>query len=164
MPAAPESRAPLAPNHDGLERFAWWLDSAFVVPGTRIRVGFDALVGLIPGIGDLAGTLLSSYIIVVAMRRGVPPAALARMAINVGVEAVVGAVPILGDLFDVAWRANERNVRLLRQYRAAPQAVRRQSRAVVAAWLVVLVAGLVGVSALVIVIVRWLVVELRTVF
>jgi hypothetical protein len=160
MPTGPEPRDSVA-LHDGLERFAWWLDSAFVVPGTRIRIGFDALIGLIPGLGDLAGTLLSSYIIAVAVRRRVPPAALARMAINVGVEAVVGAVPILGDLFDVVWRANDRNVRLLRQYRAAPQVARRQSRAVVAAWLVVLITGLVGVSALVFVIVRWVVVELR---
>lgn len=160
MPTEPKALDSVGP-HDGLERFAWWLDSAFVVPGTRIRIGFDALLGLIPGIGDLAGTLLSSYIIAVAARQGVPSAALARMAINVGVEAVVGAVPILGDLFDVVWRANDRNVQLLRQYRAEPQAVRRQSRAVVAAWLVALVAGLVGVTALVFVVVRWLVVELR---
>ncbi len=148
-------------TRDGLERFAWWLDSALVVPGTRIRIGFDALIGLIPGIGDLAGTLLSSYIIVVAARRGGPSAALARMALNVGVEAVVGAVPILGDLFDVVWRANDRNVRLLRQYDVAPHAVRRQSRAVVAAWLAALLALLVGVSALVVVIVQWLVEALR---
>jgi hypothetical protein len=149
---------------DGLERLAWWLDSALVVPGTRIRIGFDALIGLIPGIGDLAGTLLSSYIVAVAARRGVPSAALARMAINIGIEAVVGAIPILGDLFDVVWRANDRNVKLLRQYRAEPQAAHRQSRAVVAAWLAGLLALLIGVSALAFMIVRWLVVELRAAF
>jgi hypothetical protein len=86
------------------------------------------------------------------------------MAINIGIEAVVGAIPILGDLFDVVWRANDRNVKLLRQYRAEPQAAQRQSRAVVAAWLAGLLALLIGVSALAFMIVRWLVVELRAAF
>src|SRR5688572_10740846 len=90
-------------ERDELDRLAWWLDSAIAVPGTRVRVGLDALIGLIPGIGDVTGMLMSSYIIAVAARRGAPPSTLARMAINVALEAFVGAVPILGDVFDALW-------------------------------------------------------------
>jgi hypothetical protein len=139
----------------GVERFAWWLDSAIVVPGTRFRIGIDALVGLIPGVGDVVGALLSSYIIAVAAREGAPAAALLRMAINVGIESLIGAIPLVGDLFDAAWRANERNVRLLRQHRTAPHAVRRQSKAVVAGWLVGVGAVLVGLAAAAFAVVRW---------
>ena len=107
-------------SYDGLERLAWLLDSAIVVPGTRFRVGLDALIGLIPGLGDLIGTALSAYIVAAAARRGLPRSVLLRMAFNVGLEAVVGVVPILGDLFDAAWKANQRNMALLRQYAAVP--------------------------------------------
>ena len=125
----------------GVDRLAWWLDNAIAIPGTRFRIGFDALIGLIPGVGDLVGTLLSSYIIVVAASRGLPRSVLARMAINVGIEAIVGLVPIAGDLFDAAWKANQRNLRLMDQFERAPGAAKGQSRAVVAAWAI-------GVSAL----------------
>jgi Domain of unknown function (DUF4112) len=149
---------------DELERLAWWLDSAIAVPGTRIRVGIDALIGLIPGVGDVAGMLMSSYIIAVAARRGAPPSALARMAINVALETLVGAVPILGDIFDALWRANDRNVRLLRQHRVAPQAVRRQSRAVVMAWVVGSIAVVAAVSVVAFNVLRWLIREVSAAF
>lgn len=141
----------------GIERLAWWLDSAIRVPGTRFRIGFDALVGLIPGIGDFVGTLLSSYIIAVAASRGVPPSALARMAINVGIEAVVGLVPVIGDLFDAGWKANERNVQLLRQFEETPTAARRQSRAVVAAWFAGIIVLLVALGIAALAVLRWIV-------
>jgi hypothetical protein len=150
--------------HDELDRLAWWLDSAIAVPGTRLRVGLDALIGLIPGIGDVTGMLMSSYIIAVAARRGAPPSALARMAINVALETFVGAVPILGDVFDAVWRANERNVRLLRQHRLAPHAVRRQSRAVVAAWVAGSLVVVAAVGLVAFAILRWLVRELGAAF
>ena len=102
--------ATVEPRPGGVDRLAWWLDNAITVPGTRFRIGFDALIGLIPGVGDLIGTLLSSYIIAVAAAQGLPASALARMAINVGVEAIVGAVLIVGDLFDAVWKANQRNI------------------------------------------------------
>jgi hypothetical protein len=141
----------------GVDRLAWWLDNAIAVPGTRFRIGFDALIGLIPGVGDLIGTLLSSYIIAVAAAQGLPASALARMAINVGLEAIVGAVPIIGDLFDAAWKANQRNIALLAQFRRTPAAARRQSRAVVAAWLAGALAfiALLGIAAFAVV--RWLI-------
>jgi hypothetical protein len=93
------------------------------------------LIGLVPGIGDLIGTALSAYIVAVAARRGLPGSVLIRMAVNVGVEALVGVVPIVGDLFDAAWKANQRNVALLRQYAAVPRRAHAQSRLVVGGWL-----------------------------
>jgi hypothetical protein len=164
LSSEPEFEDRPAAARDQLDRLAWWLDSAIAVPGTRLRVGLDALIGLIPGVGDLTGMLMSSYIIAVAARRGAPPAALARMAINVALETLIGAVPILGDVFDALWRANERNVRLLRQHGVAPQAVRRQSRFVVAAWLAGSLVVVAGVAIVAFVVLRWLIREIGTTF
>lgn len=151
-----DHRSAVPPRDDGLERLAWWLDSAFAVPGTRFRIGLDALIGLVPGIGDLVGTALSAYIVAVAARRGLPGSMLLRMAANVGVEAVVGIVPIVGDLFDAGWKANQRNVTLLRQYAAVPRRAHAQSRLVVGGWLLALVAAAAGLVTLAYVVVRWL--------
>jgi hypothetical protein len=143
-------------HRTGVDRLAWWLDNAIAVPGTRFRIGFDALIGLIPGIGDLVGTLLSSYIIAVAAARGLPASALARMAINVGIEAIVGLVPILGDLFDAGWKANQRNIQLMHQFQETPAAARRQSRAVVAAWSAgaIVFLAVLGIAAFAVI--RWI--------
>jgi hypothetical protein len=107
-----------APSADAalrrLQTVANLLDSAFVVPGTRQRVGIDALVGLIPGIGDLLTTILSSYIIWEARNLGVSRFALARMIGNLGIHATVGSIPLAGDLFDAFFRVNQRNMRILR--------------------------------------------------
>ena len=89
------------------------------IPGTRYRVGLDGLVGLIPGVGDAAGALLSTYILYEAMRLGAPRRVLLRMAANIALESVVGALPVVGDLFDVAWQANTKNVALLQAALAA---------------------------------------------
>lgn len=89
------------------------LDTAFRVPGTNIRFGLDGILGLIPGVGDVAGAALSGWVILTAARAGAPNTLLARMLANVGLDALVGAVPLLGDLFDVAFRANVRNAALL---------------------------------------------------
>jgi hypothetical protein len=141
----------------GVGRLAWWLDNAIEVPGTRYRIGFDALIGLIPGVGDFVGTLLSSYIIAVAASQGLPPSALARMAINVALEAVVGVIPIFGDLFDAAWKSNQRNIRIMEQFQATPRAARRQSRAVVAAWALAVIALVVVLVIGAVAAIRWLV-------
>jgi hypothetical protein len=99
-----------------MDRLSRLLDMAFVVPGTRIRFGVDAIVGLLPVVGDLAGVALSSIVIIEAARIGVPATLLARMIGNVVIEGTVGAVPVFGDAFDVFWRANRRNVALLQQH------------------------------------------------
>ena len=93
------------------------LDTAFPIPGTRFRIGLDGLLGLIPGIGDPLGAILSSYIVFAAARLGASQLTLLRMLGNVAIDGLVGAVPILGDVFDIAWKANVRNLALLHAQR-----------------------------------------------
>ena len=92
------------------------LDEQFRLPGTAYRVGLDGLLGLIPGVGDAAGALLSTYILYEAIRLGAPKTILLRMVANIGIDAVGGAIPIVGDIFDMAWKANKRNAALLHAY------------------------------------------------
>src|SRR5215208_98475 len=99
-----------------LDRLATLLDSVLVIPGTSIRFGADAIVGLVPGIGDTITTALSAYLVYEAYRLGAPGHLLTRMVANVAFDGVIGAVPVAGDVFDVLFRANRRNVRLLRQW------------------------------------------------
>ncbi|HKO87089.1 MAG TPA: DUF4112 domain-containing protein [Burkholderiales bacterium] len=113
--------APAEAEAEALQKLAWLLDSSIPIPGTRMRVGIDALIGLIPGLGDLIGVFLSGYIVREAWRLGAPKSVLMRMAFNVAVEGVVGAIPFFGDLFDAAWKANQRNVRLLQTHYADPR-------------------------------------------
>jgi hypothetical protein len=96
-----------------LRRLAWWLDELFRIPGTQQRVGLDALIGLVPGVGDTIGALVSTYIILEAARSGASVWTVTRMLANVGIETVIGAVPLVGDLFDVVFKANRRNLTLL---------------------------------------------------
>lgn len=96
-----------------LRQLAHVLDDRFRIPGTRCRVGLDGLIGLVPGVGDVVTTLLSLYLVLEARRLGVPAAKLGRMGLNVGVDMLLGAVPLLGDVFDIAWKANRRNLALL---------------------------------------------------
>lgn len=92
------------------------LDEQFRIPGTRYRIGLDGILGLIPGVGDVAGMLLSTYILYEAIKLGVPRRVLLRMVANLGLDTLVGAVPIVGDVFDIVWKANKRNVALLDAY------------------------------------------------
>lgn len=101
-----------------LDRLARLLDERFVIPGTNVRAGLDALIGLIPGIGDLVTGGLSIYILLQARRFKLPWHVQTRMLANIGLDVLVGSVPILGDVFDVAFRSNRRNVSLLRQHLA----------------------------------------------
>ncbi|MBI3171011.1 MAG: DUF4112 domain-containing protein [Hydrocarboniphaga effusa] len=89
------------------------LDAQFRIPGIPVRFGLDALIGLIPGVGDAIGIVLGGWFLVEAARVGAPPGVLARMAGNVAIDALAGVVPVLGDIFDVAFKANLRNARLL---------------------------------------------------
>ncbi|NWG47296.1 MAG: DUF4112 domain-containing protein [Alphaproteobacteria bacterium] len=98
------------------ERLADWLDRRFVLPGTRIRFGFDSLLGLVPGIGDSLTAAIGVYVIVRAHEAGAPPLLLLRMGGNLLLDALVGSIPLLGDAFDVVFKANARNARLLRRH------------------------------------------------
>lgn len=95
-----------------LRRLSRLLDSAIPLPG-GFRIGLDGIVGLIPGIGDVAGGAASSYIIIESARLGASTATLLRMAFNVLFESVIGLIPFIGDLFDFVWKANEKNMALL---------------------------------------------------
>lgn len=112
-------------SEDRLRRLNWLssiLDTALPIPGTSYRIGLDGIVGLIPGIGDPAGAVLSSYVIFESARVGAPKRLLLRMIGNVALESLVGVIPLLGDLFDFGWKANVRNLALLRanQHTLAP--------------------------------------------
>jgi hypothetical protein len=102
-----------------LRGLAWLLDNSIPLPG-GFRVGVDALLGLIPGVGDALGALLSTYIINEARYLGAPRRALVRMMINVLIETVIGAIPFAGDLFDAAFKANARNLALLERHHRTP--------------------------------------------
>ena len=99
-----------------LRRMAWLIDAAFKLPGTRFRFGLNSVIGLLPVGGDAILGLLSLYIIYEAARLGVPKPKLARMAANVGIEVVGGSVPIIGDLFDMALKANLRNLKVIEDH------------------------------------------------
>ncbi len=99
-----------------LDALATLMDSAIVIPGTNIRFGADALIGLIPGIGDAVTAGVSCLIILEARRMGAPHHVVARMIGNVALDGLVGVIPVVGDIFDVAFRANLRNMRLLRKH------------------------------------------------
>ena len=99
-----------------IESLASLLDTAFVIPGTNLRFGFDALVGLVPGIGDALTTALSLWLVKEAHALGAPRHLIARMLGNIAIDGVVGAVPVLGDAFDLVWKSNRRNMHLLRRH------------------------------------------------
>lgn len=101
-----------------LDVLAQLMDNAFLIPGLNRRVGLDAIIGLVPGIGDAATTLVQSYIIWEARRLGAPASVIARMVGNVALDGVVGIIPFVGDLFDATFKANIRNMRILREYLA----------------------------------------------
>ena len=123
------------------------LDSAFPLPG-GYRVGLDGIMGLIPGFGDIAGSIASSYIIVESARLGASTGTLFRMVMNVLVESLVGLIPFLGDLFDIIWKANEKNMALMEKQMAdAPPESSPETR-LKATVFIVLFLMLAGVAAI----------------
>lgn len=110
-----------------LKKLAWLMDRSVPLPG-GLRIGLDGLLGLIPGVGDAVGGTISTWIIFQARRAGAPTSLIVRMLFNMFVDFLVGLVPFAGDLFDFAFKANVRNVRLLEQYLDQPQKVQRRSR------------------------------------
>lgn len=138
-----------------LQRLAWLLDNSVPLPGLNFRIGLDALLGLIPGFGDAAGVVLSSYIVREAWRLGVPRSVLLRMGLNIMIEGVVGAVPLLGDVFDAAWKANVRNVALLEAHMHHPQRTAKASRMLLVALMLAVIAIVVGALAIGWLVLRW---------
>ena len=100
---------------DSLGRLSWLMDDLIRVPGLGWRFGLDAIVGLIPGIGDTATSLVSFYILAAAVRYRVPKVTLLRMGFNLGIDYLMGSLPLVGDVFDAWWKSNQKNVELLRE-------------------------------------------------
>lgn len=105
-----------AARFERLERLSGQLDSVFRIPGTRFRVGYDAIAGLVPGLGDAVAMLPAAWIVIESYRMGLPAHKLARQGINVAVDTTVGSIPVLGSVFDAWFKSNLRNVDILRAH------------------------------------------------
>jgi hypothetical protein len=136
------------PSNRDLELLARWMDSAFRIPGLGWRFGWDVILGLFPGAGDFATSLVSIYIFAAASRYGVSRFTVARMALNIVIDLIVGAIPFVGDAFDVYWKSNQRNVELLRRHVGAGPAEAKKlttsDRLFVAGLAMVILAVLIG--------------------
>lgn len=131
-----------------LRRFAYLMDEAIAVPGTRRRVGIDAAVGLIPGVGDIIGGLLSAWIVISAMRHRVPMLKVARMTLNILLDVGLGTIPLIGDFFDFFFEENLMNLQILMLHRNRRRPPRSAGQMVwLAAAIVVIVLGF-GVVAI----------------
>ena len=132
------------------------LDEAFVVPGTRIRFGLDGIIGLVPGFGDVLAGILSLIIPLAAWVRGAPYITLVRMLTNVSIGLLIGTIPVFGDAFDIFWKANRRNYRLLTRSIAEPR------RHTWRDWVIILLlgGGIAVIFALPLVLLVWLIAQL----
>jgi hypothetical protein len=108
-------------TNENLEVLSHLLDDCFHIPGTGIRFGIDGIVGLVPAVGDVLTGLASCIMIFAAWVRGVPYITLARMSANLAIDVIIGAIPFLGDAFDIAWKANRRNYKLLTRHLEQPR-------------------------------------------
>jgi Domain of unknown function (DUF4112) len=124
--------------HEALRRWAVLLDSAFGIPGTRIRFGIDAIMGLIPGFGDVATPVFSALLLVQAIRMRLPLVVQARMVLNAAIDMVLGLVPVLGDLVDIGWKANLRNLALLERHARPGIPPARSDYIFVMVWIIIL--------------------------
>lgn len=117
----------LPPELAHLKALAMLMDSLVEVPGLRVKVGLDAILGLFPGLGDLISSLVSLYIMQAASQQGVPRVTMARMGANILIDMALGAVPLVGDVFDIYYKANEKNLQLLQLHvQSTPQSARRR--------------------------------------
>jgi hypothetical protein len=159
IPEVIEAEERLPQDLIALRGFARFMDEAFEIPGTKYRFGADALLGLIPGIGDAIGALFSSWIIAGALRHRVPALVILRMIANVAIDLVFGAIPLAGDVFDFLYEENMKNMRLLEKHRDRTRPPRTTGQ--IALILGLIVAFLVGFAVFVVVafiaVVLWLI-------
>jgi hypothetical protein len=150
-------RHPLADRAEKLAQLRWLahlLDSAIEIPGTKLRIGLDGFIGLIPGIGDFIGLLFSAYFLFAAAQMQVPKTVLARMGLNILLDTVVGAIPLFGDAFDFVFGANQKNMDLLERHLVNPRKTRKQS-----AWYLIAIAlGIVAALVVLFFVVKWVLV------
>lgn len=112
------NRLPIEDLHqvEKLERLAARMDSAFRIPGTKIRFGWDGILSIVPGVGDTIALLPAAYIFQSAWRMGVPPHTIGKMAFNSGIDYVIGSIPVIGTIFDVGYKSNRKNAALIREF------------------------------------------------
>ena len=151
--AAVPARAERADVERSLDQLGRAMDGLFRIPGTGWRIGLDALVGLVPGVGDFATTAVSFYILAAGVRYRVPKVTLLRMALNIAIDYLLGAVPVVGDVLNAAWKSNQKNVALLRERATVGASEAREGRlidwlfvGVIMFFLVVLLLGSIGFS------------------
>jgi hypothetical protein len=155
-PATAIPASDLSDNRTRMQRLrsmAWLLDNSIPLPG-GFRIGLDAIIGLVPGIGDAIGALFSAFILNEARLLGAPRSVLMRMSGNVLIETLIGAIPFIGDLFDMGFKANMRNIALLERHHLDPAGTARGSRAFVVLFtlfLIVLVAAIIALPILVVI-------------
>lgn len=111
-----------------LRLIAKLFDAAFAIPGTKWRFGIDALFGLVPGLGDIAGALVGVYALRIARNLGAPQVIQLHMLVNIALDGLIGMIPLLGDIFDFAFQAQTRNLQLLDRWLESPDRTRRRSR------------------------------------
>jgi hypothetical protein len=138
-----------ARSEEVIEKIAWLMDRSIPIGG--IRIGLDPILGLLPGVGDIFGAVISTVLIVHAHRAGVPKPTLLRMIANVGIDSAVGSIPLLGDFFDFAWKANSKNLDL---YRASVRGQHHPKHDW--AFLTLLLLGLVAILAVPIALAVWM--------
>jgi hypothetical protein len=139
-----------------LRRISHLLDNAIPIPGTKYRIGLDPILGLIPGGGDLLGSIFAGYIVFKSAQMGVPQETLVQMAANIVFDTVAGTVPVAGDLFDVAWKANVKNIELLDAHLGSPEQGKKADWLFVAALLLGLMLIVGGVIFLSVTLLGWL--------
>ncbi|MBD0267587.1 MAG: DUF4112 domain-containing protein [Cyanobacteria bacterium Co-bin8] len=152
LPASPAS-ARIA----RLRNLSYWLDNAIAIPGTRFRFGLDPIIGLLPGGGDTAGLLMSSYIVLEAARMGASKSMLSQMAFNILLETLAGTIPVAGDLFDATWKSNVRNMRLLEEHLKLPPVTRARNRWFAVLLIIGLILVLIGCVAISLLLLRWVI-------
>jgi hypothetical protein len=140
MPATP-------PQLTRFRRIATALDARWRLPGTSLRFGWESVIGLVPGLGDGLAGLIGSYGLYAGWRLGAPAAILARMLLNLGIETIVGTVPIAGDLFDVGFKGNLRNLRLLERWLEQPAEGHRRSRGLLMGVVLTVVGIILAIAA-----------------
>ena len=158
----PDSKLPT--DLVALRKFARVMDEAFVIPGTNFRFGLDAAVGLIPGVGDVVGGVLSSWIVVGALRHRVPARIIARMVANIVIDLLFGAIPVAGDVFDFLFEENMKNMRLLELHRDRRRPPRSVAQIAAVAMLIVgfVIFVAVGIVVALAALILWLISQRST--